>query len=81
MIFQKHKPTFVTLDDGTIVCRGQCVFGAGEYQTAPVTADQIEAYRTGAYVQTAFSNLSADDREFILSGVSPTGWAKAFPDE
>lgn len=35
----------------------------------------------GAMIQSAFSMLSADDREFIMTGITPEEWAETFKDE
>lgn len=35
----------------------------------------------GPHVQDCFPHLSADDREFILTGVTPEEWEAAFGDE
>jgi hypothetical protein len=40
----------------------------------PVTLDQFSAWRAGMLAQDAFPNLSADDREFIISGLTPEDW-------
>tara|TARA_B110000881_G_scaffold7181_1_gene5539 strand:+ start:408 stop:593 length:186 start_codon:yes stop_codon:yes gene_type:complete len=39
-----------------------------------VTDEQIEAYMDGALIQNAFPNLSADDREFIKTGITAESW-------
>jgi|TARA_R110000744_G_scaffold203506_1_gene322403 hypothetical protein len=39
-----------------------------------VTDAQIEAYAAGALIQNAFPNLSADDREFIKTGITAESW-------
>ena len=33
-----------------------------------------DAWANGALVQNAFPNLDADDREFIVSGITPEEW-------
>lgn len=47
-----------------------------------VTQEQLDRFEvrreTGEYVQTIFPNLSASEREFILSGITPTEWDKTF---
>jgi len=35
----------------------------------PVTPQQMEAFKSGQLVQLAFPHLSADEREFILTGI------------
>ena len=39
-----------------------------------VTDEQIQAYMDGALIQNAFPNLSADDREFIKTGITAESW-------
>jgi exonuclease I len=44
-----------------------------------VTPDQIAAFDRGTMVQDAFPHLSAPEREFILTGITPEEWSRAFP--
>jgi hypothetical protein len=37
--------------------------------------------KTGAVIQVAFPNLSAEDREFILTGITPEEWDRFLPEE
>lgn len=46
--------------------------------TVEVPAAGLFAYCQGAFIQNAFPNLSADDREFLMSGISAKGWALKF---
>jgi hypothetical protein len=46
-----------------------------------ITQEQIDAYNNGALVQNAFPNLSADDREFIMTGVTADEWDNAFGED
>lgn len=46
-----------------------------------VTQEQLDAWRSGALIQDAFPHLSADDREFILTGITAEEWDEAFSDE
>ena len=50
----------------------------GEVNTLdiPVTEEQVQAYMNGALIQNAFPNLSADDREFIMTGITAESWAE-----
>ena len=36
---------------------------------------------TGAYVQDVFPMLDEDQREFLISGVTPDEWAECFPED
>lgn len=43
-----------------------------------VTADQIADWKSGTLIQDAFPNLSADEREFIKTGITPEDWDNMF---
>lgn len=47
-----------------------------------VTPEQMQRFErrreTGEYVQTIFPHLSAPEREFILSGITPEEWDEVF---
>lgn len=46
-----------------------------------VTQEQFNKWQSGSYIQDAMPHLSADDREFLISGITPDEWNKAFPEE
>lgn len=43
-----------------------------------VTPKQLVAWYNGALIQDAMPNLSADDREFIMTGITPEVWNETF---
>jgi hypothetical protein len=43
-----------------------------------ITPAQVLAWTQGKLIQDAFPNLSADDREFLLSGSTREEWEQAF---
>ena len=47
----------------------------------PVTEDQLERWRAGELIQNAMPDVSADDREFLMTGITPDSWAKTFGEE
>lgn len=47
----------------------------------PITESQYSAWEGGALAQNAFPNLDADQREFIMTGITPDEWDKHLPDE
>ena len=47
----------------------------------PVTQEQVDAWVMGAMIQTAMPNLSASDREFIMTGVTDEEWEDAFGED
>ena len=46
----------------------------------PITVEQVIEFNRGALVQNAFPHLTADEREFILTGITPQEWEEAFGD-
>ncbi len=46
-----------------------------------VTQEQVDAWTGGLMVQDARPHVSAEDREFLMTGVTPEEWNDLFPDE
>ena len=65
------KPTTVTVHGPCYMC----------HVPQSVTADAagFAKFEAGDYVQDCLPELSADEREFLLSGICPTCWAGMFP--
>jgi hypothetical protein len=40
----------------------------------PVTHEQFWEWQRGALIQNAMPHLTADQREFIISGITPEEW-------
>lgn len=45
------------------------------------TEAQVEGHRRGMTVQAAFPQLDAEDREFMISGITPEEWEEHMVDE
>jgi len=44
-----------------------------------VTEEQLNRYNSGRFtIQDCFPNLSADEREFIKTGITPEEWEEVF---
>jgi len=43
-----------------------------------VTHEQLRAWNSGMLIQNAMPHLSAEDREFLLTGITPEEWNKKF---
>ena len=43
-----------------------------------ITQEQIDAHNAGTLAQDAFPQLSADEREFYISGTTPEEWNNMF---
>jgi len=44
----------------------------------PVTQDQLDDWTNGMLIQEAMPNLTAEHREFIMTGTTPEVWTKNF---
>lgn len=44
----------------------------------PVTQEQLDLWNSGVPIQNAMPNISAEDREFIKTGVTAQEWNDTF---
>ena len=56
---------------------GPCAV-TGEVYEATYPKDGIDKWLNGAFIQDAMPDVSAGDREFLISGISPAGWDQMF---
>ncbi len=54
--------------------------GAENTMDIPVTQAQLDAWNQGQLIQNAMPNISADHREFIMTGITPSEWEAMFGD-
>ena len=47
----------------------------------PVTQAQLDLWNSGVSIQNAMPNISAEDREFIKTGVTAQEWDDAFGED
>ena len=69
----------VTLLEGGELCKvtGNCKFTGEEYSVT-VSMIGLHEWIGGVHIQDALPGVSADDREFLISGISPKGWKETF---
>ena len=60
------------------ITRTSLVSGITRSLEIPCTEEQMVAYKSGALIQVAFPNLTADQREFILTGITKDEWDELF---
>lgn len=41
----------------------------------PITPEQLRRWEQGEFVQDVFPHLTADQREFLMTGITPDEWA------
>ena len=62
-----------------IVTRKSMLSGIERSIDLPITEEQIRRWNAReGYIQEIFSNLSADEREFIMTGISAEEWNDTF---
>ena len=47
----------------------------------PVTQEQLNSWNSGVLIQHAMSNLTEDQREFIMTGITSEEWDEMFQKE
>lgn len=57
------------------------VSGKTNTRDIPCTQEQIDDWQSGTLIQNAMPNVSAEDREFLISGTTPEEWAALFGKE
>jgi hypothetical protein len=71
--------------DATLVTAESVLLGNIHKMSIPLPMEDFEsAYRrfeAGEHVQNAFPTLNPDEREFILTGMTPEEWDKTFGEE
>lgn len=60
------------------ITRTSPVSGITRSLEIPCTEEQMAAYKNGALIQVAFPDLTADQREFILTGITKDEWDTLF---
>ena len=74
----KNKELYAEdLGNGKTRVFGPCVFTGEEY-SCEVPTGGLTRFLQGEHVQTALPSVSPDDREFLISGISPAGWKATF---
>lgn len=64
-----------------MITRRSSLTGKNHAMYLPVSQEQLAAYAAGAFVQDAFPQLTAAEREFILTGITPKEWAEVFGED
>lgn len=47
----------------------------------PITDEQLASWMNGKLIQEVMPNISADEREFLKTGITPDEWESVFNDE
>jgi hypothetical protein len=63
-----------------IVQRRSIISGKVNTMNIDCTEEQLNRHKMGELVQDVFPNLSVEEREFLISGVTPEEWDNTFED-
>ena len=61
-----------------LITRTSSLSGNTNSMEIEVTQEQLSSWESGTLIQNAMPNLSADEREFIMTGITPEEWDSAF---
>jgi hypothetical protein len=82
-----HKTRVVThramthWSNDMLIKKTSCISGITREMDLPITEIEWGRYIRGALIQVAFPLLTDEQREFILTGITPEEWDEAFPPE
>lgn len=63
------------------ITRTSILTGKTVTRDVPVTQEQLDAWMSGVLIQDAMPDVSADEREFLISGITPEEWAEEFKND
>lgn len=64
-----------------MITRKSIMSGITRTLDIPVTMNQLQAHANGGLIQNVMSNLTDDDREFIMSGITAEEWNNFYSDD
>jgi len=64
-----------------LITRKSIVSGKVVTKEIDITDEQMLAYTQGKVIQEAMPNISPDEREFILTGITPEEWRELFTED
>jgi hypothetical protein len=65
----------------TIVVRTKTCTVCGDYEVWSLDRELVNRWQGGENIQQVFPDMSAEDRELLISGIHPVCWDQLFPKE
>ena len=65
----------------TILVRTKTCGVCGEYEVWSLDQEAVVKWQEGQHIQNVFPEMSAADREVLITGTHPACWNKLFPEE
>jgi hypothetical protein len=63
------------------ITKTSMISGITRTRDLDVTIEELARWKNGMVIQKALPNLSASDREFLMTGVTEEEWDETFGDE
>ena len=60
------------------ITRTSVVSGVTRTQDIPVKQEELDSWANGSLIQVAMPHITADEREFIMTGITPEEWDAEF---
>ena len=60
------------------ITRTSPLTGTDNTRDIPVTSAQLDSWKAGEIIQNAMPDVSSDDREFLMTGITPEEWENMF---
>lgn len=79
MLNKKEQQEKEYTEDSVIVSR-DCSVTNKTYKVT-LSKEQYNRWQAGEFIQDVAPNMHEDDREFLISGITPQEWDKLFKDE
>lgn len=64
-----------------IIMRTSPFTGITRMREITVTQEQLDRWQAGELIQNAMPNLSAEDREFVMTGITAEEWDETFGED
>lgn len=68
----------IVCENDTCYAGGTCAMTGDFYNTANFKKEDYIKWKEGALIQDAFPYLSVDDREYLITSLSPAAWKNLF---
>lgn len=64
-----------------LITRKSLISGIERTLEIPVTQEELDNWEGGMLAQEVFPNLTADQREFIMTGITPEEWEETMGED
>ncbi len=64
-----------------LIKRKSIISGDTNSMVLPITSAQLDRWTGGELIQDVFPDLEIDQREFLMTGITPEEWTQTFGEE